>query len=110
MTRRARGRSLDHREALYVGTRNCTEHVAGVRHQMAIVKAALETEAMAVPITPVLCFVNAEWKLLARPFRVGDVIVAWPKAVTRMVSHSGTLDTAAIERIVACLQGRLHPA
>ena len=36
----------------------------------------------------VLCFIDGGWGLLRRPFRIGDVLVTWPKALAHtVVSH-----------------------
>ena len=45
--------------------------------------ALQEMRGEVMSITPVLCFVAAEWPLLARPFALQDVIIAWPRAILK---------------------------
>jgi hypothetical protein len=55
-------------------------------------------------VIPVLCFVGAEWSLLANPFAFGDVRVLWPKALSKLVRSEGPIgagDISRIERVLA---------
>jgi hypothetical protein len=70
---------------LYVGRRDCTKLVTGMDKQVAAVRAALESDRP--PITPALCFVDAEWRLFARPFDVDGVLVTWPKALVTKIAN-----------------------
>lgn len=49
--------------------------------QAATVRGVLGADGAAVPVTQIICFVAAEWSLLARPLRFGDVHVLWPGAL-----------------------------
>jgi hypothetical protein len=53
---------------LFVGRRDCTKLVAGMGKQVDAVRAALGTEWADVPVRPVLCFVDTDWRWLASPF------------------------------------------
>lgn len=62
-----------------------------------------------VPVRGVLCFVDAEWSLLADPFEVNGVRVAWPKKVADWIQRDGDagLDVGALSSAIAA---RLRPA
>ncbi len=51
-------------EKLLVGTRNCTSVVDGVIKQVAVIREHLDDT---IPIHGVLCFVGADWPLIALP-------------------------------------------
>jgi hypothetical protein len=66
-------------EKLVVGSRDCTRLVAGVHHQVALVRAELDQRGMAeVPVRGVLCFVDADWPLIGSSFVITEVDVLWP--------------------------------
>jgi hypothetical protein len=54
-----------------------------------------------VPVVPVLCFVDAEWGLFARPFALGQVHVAWPTATAQLVGRPGPLAPEAVTSLAA---------
>ncbi len=41
------------------------------------------------PVHGVLCFVGAEWPVLARTFVIKGVTVAWPAAAVKMLTGKG---------------------
>jgi hypothetical protein len=57
-----------------------------------------------------MCFVDAEWKLLARFFEMHGVIVAWPKAVAKMICQPGPLEAESVQELILCLAKHLPPA
>lgn len=70
--RRDHGGLLSADFRLYVGQRERSKLIAGMAKQVEAVRNALGEpllEEFALSITPVLCFVDAEWGLFARPFR-----------------------------------------
>lgn len=75
-------------EKLFVKGRDKTSLVEGVTWQVAKINASLP----GVPVTGVLCFVDAEWGLLDSSFSVGDVTVTWPRKLASMIKHSKHLD------------------
>lgn len=85
-------------ERLFVGRRDCTKLVAGMAFQHDAVRTALARHDD-IPIHRVLCFVEAEWSFLARPFDLGGVLVAWPKATVEAIRRPGTLEPENINRI-----------
>lgn len=81
-------------ELLYVGGRNKTSLVEGVKWQVEKVQNALP----GLTVRGVLCFVDAEWGLFSGPFAIDGVEVMWPKKlVTRLgVDVEGTVEVAAV--------------
>jgi hypothetical protein len=85
--------SIDYR--LYVGRRDCTKLVAGMSRQVDAVRDALGravVEEFAVPIVPVLCFLDAEWSMFARAFQLSGVWVEWPKSLAKRIQQPGALE------------------
>lgn len=38
-----------------------------------------------VPVRGVLCFIDADWPLIGDPFSVNDVLVVWPRKLTKLI-------------------------
>lgn len=75
-------------ESLRTGGRDRTKLVDGVRSQVELVTAALQQ--IEVPVTGVLCFLEADWPLLGGSFTVSRIHVTWPKAlIKRMLEQPG---------------------
>jgi Nuclease-related domain len=60
-----------------------------------------------IPVTPALCFVDAQWPLPAEPFMLNGVWVGWPDVLPDLVNRPGLLDTAAIRTTARLLDARL---
>ncbi len=76
-------------ESLRIGSRDGTKLVEGVQSQRQRVAAVLEE--IEVPITGVLCFLEADWPLIGGSFTVSDIHVTWPKALMKqMVEQAGS--------------------
>lgn len=101
-------RASDHR--LYVGGRDRTRLVGGLGGQAEAVRSLIEPLGVEARIHSVLCFVDAEWGLLAKPFDIGGVTVTYPTALAALVSAGGLLLTAEVRAIVAELDRALSPA
>ena len=95
---------------LFVGRRDCTKLVTGMTKQVEAVRAALGTEWADVPVRPVLCFVDTEWRLFASPFELHGVLVTWPRAVRKVLVRPGPYASATVERISGRLDERLRSA
>jgi len=95
---------------LYVGRRDCTKLVAGMAKQVTAVRNALGVDWSEVPVHPALCFVDAEWGWFAKPFRLHEVLVAWPRALRQMLTGPGPYTPEGIEGLAAELEKRLRPA
>lgn len=74
---------------LIVGRRDCTKLVHGMTKQAAAIEAAVGDPAIAVH--PAICFVAAEWSLLARPFEIAGVWIGWPTALAEWIQSAGPI-------------------
>ena len=90
-------------ELLYVGGRDRTALVDGMRKQVALVRAALADQPE-VPVQGMLCFVDADWPVFVGSFTIHDVAVVWPKKLKATLTEPGPLGPEQI----ADLQWRLH--
>lgn len=85
---------------LYVNNRDRSKVVKGMGWQVVAVRKALDAAGHAgVPLCPVLCFVEAEWSLFAKPILVDGVTVLWPKAMQDLVRSGEVLDAERIDRV-----------
>lgn len=85
---------------LYVNNRDRSKVVKGMGWQVVAVRKALDAAGHAgVPLCPVLCFVEAEWSLFAKPILVDGVTVLWPKAMQDLVRSGELLDAERIDRV-----------
>jgi hypothetical protein len=71
-------------ETLLVGRRHCTDLVDGVLKQVELVREVAE----GVPITGVLCFVEADWPLIGGAFTTRGVHVLWPKRLVSLLTDA----------------------
>ena len=78
--------------------------------QVAGVRKALGTEWDAIPVRPMLCFVDAEWPLFSKPYELDGVLVTWPRAMRELLIRPGPYDPAPVTLIAYRLDERLRPA
>jgi hypothetical protein len=72
---------------LYVGRRDCSHLAENMRWQVQAVQLALQSaEVQAVPITPVLCFVEGEWPLLFPPEEYKGVRLEGKRSIKKLLS------------------------
>jgi hypothetical protein len=98
---------------LFVGRRDCTKLVTAMSKQMEALRRALNEamiEEFELTITPVLCFVAAEWKLFARPFQVGGVWVEWPSSLSKRLTADGPLPSEHVRLLAKRIAAALPPA
>jgi len=107
---RDKGRLLSPDLRLYVGGRDNTKLVEGVKRQCEVVRSALGDHE--VPVRAVLCFVGATWPGLFsnKPIRVDDVLVTWPRELMKRVAEDGPFVAQQIEELGRLLAERLPPA
>jgi hypothetical protein len=94
---------------LFVGGRNQTKLIAGVKRQVAAVRSLLAPlagelgMAEAPPVRGALVFVNAEFGLFSSPFVVDDVWVGWGKPIRKRLGEqtAGTLPVDAVAKRLA---------
>ena len=91
-------------ERLVVGTRDCAKLVAGVHKQVNLVLAALAMRGLQhVPVTGMLCFVEAEWPLLGGDFVIEKIKVLWPSKAADLIRKPGLLDAATSQQVFRSL-------
>ena len=89
--------STDYR--LYVGGRDKTALIGGMRKQAEAVRAALGVPPGEIPIIQTICFVAADWSLFARPIQFEAVQVLWPRALTQQLHLEGPLTRERIGEV-----------
>ena len=84
-------------EKLLVGGRDRTKLVDGVIKQVDLVRTILGVE---IPVTGVLCFIDADWPLIGGSFTTRGVEVVWPKKLySRLTAPAPSqYDVAALHR------------
>ena len=101
-----RGGFFSRDDRLYVGSRDCSGLAANMDWQVSAVKNALtaaDIEASAVPVTPVLCFVDGEWPLIRPPESYKSVRLEGKRSIKKLVGGSRVLDDDQVERIAHLL-------
>jgi hypothetical protein len=95
---------------LYVGGRDRTKLVTGVKRQVEVVHEVLVDSD--VPVHAVLCFVGARWPGLFsnKPLRVSGVTATYPVALSKLVTQEGPLTADQIGHIGEQLADRLPRA
>jgi hypothetical protein len=93
---------------LYVAGRDRTKLVDGLGRQVNAVRDALA--GFEVPISAALCFIDAEWKLFAKPFQLKGVWVTWGKRLAEMIAAGGPLTEVEVMRVAERLAHALSPA
>lgn len=85
-------------EKLTVGGRDCTKLVDGVLKQVGLVQDVVGN----LPVTGVLCFVDADWPLIGGAFVTRGVHAVWFKRLKKMLAEStGPLDVATTTTALA---------
>ena len=82
--------------ALFVNGHDRTKLVPAVVRRKARVEQVAGT---GVPMHGVLCFADAEWGLLSRPFTVDDVIITWPRRLAGSLRKPGPLNATSIRAL-----------
>lgn len=106
-----RGWFLRPDERLYVGRRDCSELADRMGWQVAAVETALRAAGLEPlpPITPVLCFVDGDWPLIAPPKVFRGVLLESMKSLRKKLVAAGVLDEASIPRLMQILTAALPP-
>jgi Nuclease-related domain len=107
VTRRDVGGWFKTDNRLYVGKRDRTRNVDGLGWQIDAVRTALT--GVHVPVTGVLCFIEADWKLLAKPFQINGVWVTWAKKLAEMIAAPGQLSPSGVNDVANRLATSLPP-
>lgn len=79
-------------EKVLVGRRDCTKLVDGVLKQIGLVRDVVGD----MPVTAVLCFIEADWPLIGGAFTTRGVHVLWPKRLAKLLTEQeGSVDVPA---------------
>ena len=93
-------------QTLMVGSRDCSKLVDGVLRQVSNVTSALDNVGIRdVPISGMLCFVEADWPLIGGKFTVAGVDVLWPAEAIEQMVKPGPLDAGGVEKVARALAG-----
>ncbi|HEX4033190.1 MAG TPA: nuclease-related domain-containing protein [Solirubrobacteraceae bacterium] len=92
---------------LYVKGRDKTKLAESMGWQIAAVRAALGD--LETPISAVVCFVAADWKLFTKPFQLGDTWVTWPSNLVEMIAAPGRLNSEQVQAVARCIARSLPP-
>ncbi|MEO7147809.1 MAG: nuclease-related domain-containing protein [Terrimesophilobacter sp.] len=91
-------------EKLMVGSRDCTKLVGGAQRQVHLVLAALAKAGIQdVPVTGMLCFVDADWPLLGGDFTTSGIKVMWPRKAVELIRKPGSIDVSTTQHIFRTL-------
>ncbi len=93
---------------LYVGGRDRTRLVEGLERQIEAIKRALAPDVFEVHAA--LCFTDATWGVVAKPFQVGVAWVTWANALAELISAPGPIGQAGVESAGRRLGAALPPA
>jgi len=96
---------------LTVGRRDCSAMADKMGWQVEAVVGALRSASFDLlpPVTPVLCFLEAEWPLFGAPDEFQGVRLESGRSIKRVVTSSTILDDGAIERTASVLSRALPP-
>jgi hypothetical protein len=94
------------RPALFVNGQNRTSLIPGVLRQLEHVQRVVRDEA---PLHATLCFNDAEWGLLGRPFTIEGVSVTWARRLADSLTEGGTLEHDDIRTLAARLAAAFPP-
>lgn len=107
---RNRGWFLRPDERLHVGRRDCSALADNMGWQVGAVEAALQAAGVEPlpPVTPVLCFIDGDWPLIAPPDVFRGVRLEGPRSLRKRLVGE-VLDEAAVARLVRILATALPP-
>ncbi|MHB1511465.1 MAG: nuclease-related domain-containing protein [Acidimicrobiales bacterium] len=92
---------------LYVNGRDRTKLAEGLAWQVRAVRTALAGPD--VPIHAAVCFIDAEWKHFAKPFRLRDAWITWGLKLAEMIAADGPLTEAEVMQLADRLATALPP-
>jgi hypothetical protein len=92
-------------EKLLVGSRDCTKLVDGVLKQVDLARAIVGVD---IPVTGVLCFIEADWPLIGGAFTTRGVEVLWPRKLYPRLAADGPL-APRVDDLHQRLAGALPP-
>jgi Nuclease-related domain. len=93
--------------ALHVGGSSKPQMVEQMQRQVDAVRKAFDVE---VRVVPVLCFIDANWRLFNKSFQVDGVYVCHPIVLRKWVGRNGPLTIDGVEDLNRRLLRRLRAA
>lgn len=78
-------------EKLMVDRSDRTKLVTGVLKQVDVVRSALESAGLSMPVSGVLCFVDADWPVFGGSFATQGVHVTRPNKIAHLLKGDGAL-------------------
>jgi hypothetical protein len=98
LERRNLGNAIRPDVRLYIGGSDRTMLLRGVEDQAEVVRDVLSPAWFVdSPVRGVLCFTDADWGRFASPFKLGNVLVTYPKFLYRLLSKEADVATSAIQ-------------
>ncbi len=88
---------------LMIGGRDCSKMADNMAWQVDAVIDALGGADPIPPVTPVLCFLEADWPLIGAPDEFHGVRLEGPRSIKRLVTATAVLDEAEIVALTAIL-------
>jgi len=83
-------------QALELGNRTATRLVAGVARQAEFVQAELGAD---VPVSAMLCILDADWPVFGGAFTVNGVRVLWPKKACEVIETGHLIGATQIREL-----------
>ena len=83
-------------EVLQLGNRTATRLVAGVARQAELVQAELGAD---IPVSALLCILDADWPVFGGAFTVNGVRVLWPKKACELIETGHRISAAQIRDV-----------
>ena len=102
---RERGNVLRRSERLAVAGHDRTRIVDGVVKKASILRRSLG--GFQIPVHAVLCFVDGDWPLWARPIDIRGATVMWPKELERRAKQLGRVNVHRVVTIADLLEQSL---
>jgi len=94
------------RPALFVNGRDRTTLIPGVLKQAERVAFVLPPD---VPVHAALCFNDAEWGLLGRPFTIDGVTITWARHLAGTLGHPGPLPVDTLRALATHIGAAFPP-
>lgn len=106
--RRDEGKFFTSDFRLRVGGRDRSKLIEGMQWQHdAVTKALEDVGATDVPVHLVVTFVDAEWSLIRRPMKFGDVLVVWPKTLAELIAEPGPIPSEHVPDLARLIAEKL---
>jgi hypothetical protein len=108
---RDRGGFFKSDRRLYVGSRDCSRLAEKMGWQLEAVREVLQLvdPEGAIPVTPVICFIDGEWPLLSPPQSYNGVRLEGKRSIKKLIAHGQVLDPPAMDELFRTLAAAFPP-